>query len=456
MYNMANIYSSHNGRCKALTKEDVLRTIEEKGIKFIRLQITDINGILKNVEIPADELPGVFEKGMLFDGSSIDGFVRINESDMYLLPDPETFAILPWDEGRSARLICDVYNSDWTPFEGDPRYRLKLVLEKAKKMGFEAYAGPEPEFFLLPRDSQTLKPVMGFLDEGGYFDMLPVDRGENTRKDIVLALEAMGLDVEASHHEVAPSQHEIDFRYDKFLRTADNLQTFKLVVKTVALMHGLHATFMPKPFYGVNGSGMHTHMSLFRDGENAFYDEHDDAGLSEVCRYFIGGILKHARAITAVTNPTINSYKRLVPGYEAPVNVAWSLGNRSALVRVPMARGKSTRIEYRSPDPTCNAYLALAVMLAAGLDGVENKIDPPPAVDENIFEMDEAQKAAHSIVQLPGTLKEAIDEAKKSELVRSVLGDHIYEKFFEAKEREWSEFRTTVTDWELRKYLEIF
>jgi len=439
-----------------LTKEEVLRIVEEKGIKFIRLQITDINGILKNVELPADELPAVFEEGMLFDGSSIDGFVRIEESDMYLVPDPETFAILPWDGGRSARLICDVYTSDKKPFEGDPRHRLKLVLEKARKMGFEAYAGPEPEFFLLPRDPQTLKPVLRFLDEGGYFDMLPVDRGEDTRKDIVLALEAMGLEVETSHHEVAPSQHEIDFRYDSFLRTADNLQTFKLVVKTVALKHGLHATFMPKPFYGVNGSGMHTHMSLFKGDENAFYDESEEAGLSTVCKHFIGGVIKHAKAITVITNPTVNSYKRLVPGYEAPVNVAWSLGNRSALVRVPMARGKATRIEYRSPDPTCNAYLAFAVMLAAGLDGIEKAIEPPPAVEENIFEMDERKRAEHAIEQLPGTLKEAIDEAKTSELVKEVLGDHIYQKFLEAKEKEWKEFRTSVTDWELVKYLETF
>lgn len=439
-----------------MTKEEVLRIVEEKGIKFIRLQITDINGILKNVELPADELPAVFEEGMLFDGSSIDGFVRIEESDMYLVPDPETFAILPWDGGRSARLICDVYTSDKKPFEGDPRHRLKLVLEKARKMGFEAYAGPEPEFFLLPRDPQTLKPVLRFLDEGGYFDMLPVDRGEDTRKDIVLALEAMGLEVETSHHEVAPSQHEIDFRYDSFLRTADNLQTFKLVVKTVALKHGLHATFMPKPFYGVNGSGMHTHMSLFKGDENAFYDESEEAGLSTVCKHFIGGVIKHAKAITVITNPTVNSYKRLVPGYEAPVNVAWSLGNRSALVRVPMARGKATRIEYRSPDPTCNAYLAFAVMLAAGLDGVEKAIEPPPAVEENIFEMDERKRAEHAIEQLPGTLKEAIDEAKTSELVKEVLGDHIYQKFLEAKEKEWKEFRTSVTDWELVKYLETF
>ncbi|RLG29233.1 type I glutamate--ammonia ligase, partial [Methanosarcinales archaeon] len=358
--------------------------------------------------------------------------------------------------GRSARLICDVYTSDKKPFEGDPRYRLKLVLEKARKMGFEAYAGPEPEFFLLPRDPQTLKPVLRFLDEGGYFDMLPVDRGEDTRKDIVLALEAMGLEVETSHHEVAPSQHEIDFRYDSFLRTADNLQTFKLVVKTVALKHGLHATFMPKPFYGVNGSGMHTHMSLFKGDENAFYDEREEAGLSTVCKHFIGGVIKHAKAITVITNPTVNSYKRLVPGYEAPVNVAWSLGNRSALVRVPMARGKATRIEYRSPDPTCNAYLAFAVMLAAGLDGVEKAIEPPPAVEENIFEMDERKRAEHAIEQLPGTLKEAIDEAKTSELVKEVLGDHIYQKFLEAKEKEWKEFRTSVTDWELVKYLETF
>ncbi|MCD6462743.1 MAG: type I glutamate--ammonia ligase [Thermotogae bacterium] len=439
-----------------MTKEEVLKVVESEGIKFIRLQFTDINGILKNVEIPADELPQVLDRGIMFDGSSIDGFVRIHESDMYLYPDPSTFAILPWSQGekKSARLICDVYTGERKPFDGDPRYRLKLVVERAEEMGFTAFAGPEPEFFLLPR-AEDQAPLLEFMDEGGYFDLLPVDRGEETRKDIVLALEKMGLDVETSHHEVAPSQHEIDFRYDNILRTADNIQTFKFVVKTVALMHGLHATFMPKPFFGVNGSGMHTHMSLFRGEENAFYDPDGPQQLSENCLYFIGGIIKHAKEITLITNPTVNSYKRLVPGYEAPVNIAWSAKNRSALVRVPAARGKGTRIEYRSPDPTCNAYLALAVMLAAGLEGIEKKIMPPNPVDANIFEMDELEKAQHNIESLPGSLKEAIEIARESELVRKTLGDHIFEKFIEMKEKEWKAFSIAVTDWEVARYLAI-
>jgi len=439
-----------------VTKEEVLKVVESEGIKFIRLQFTDINGILKNVEIPADELSQVLDRGIMFDGSSIDGFVRIHESDMYLYPDPSTFAILPWSQGekKSARLICDVYTGERKPFDGDPRYRLKLVVEKAKEMGFTAFAGPEPEFFLLPRDEDQA-PLLEFMDEGGYFDLLPVDRGEETRKDIVLALEKMGLDVETSHHEVAPSQHEIDFRYDNILRTADNIQTFKFVVKTVALMHGLHATFMPKPFFGVNGSGMHTHMSLFKGEENAFYDPDGPQQLSENCLYFIGGIIKHAKEITLITNPTVNSYKRLVPGYEAPVNIAWSAKNRSALVRVPAARGKGTRIEYRSPDPTCNAYLALAVMLAAGLEGIEKKIMPPNPVDANIFEMDELEKAQHNIESLPGSLKEAIEIARESELVRKTLGNHIFEKFIEMKEKEWKAFSIAVTDWEVARYLAI-
>ena len=439
-----------------MTKEEVLKVVESEGIKFIRLQFTDINGILKNVEIPADELPQVLDRGIMFDGSSIDGFVRIHESDMYLYPDPSTFAILPWSQGekKSARLICDVYTGERKPFDGDPRYRLKLVVERAEEMGFTAFAGPEPEFFLLPR-AEDQAPLLEFMDEGGYFDLLPVDRGEETRKDIVLALEKMGLDVETSHHEVAPSQHEIDFRYDNILRTADNIQTFKFVVKTVALMHGLHATFMPKPFFGVNGSGMHTHMSLFRGEENAFYDPDGPQQLSENCLYFIGGIIKHAKEITLITNPTVNSYKRLVPGYEAPVNIAWSAKNRSALVRVPAARGKGTRIEYRSPDPTCNAYLALAVMLAAGLEGIEKKIMPPNPVDANIFEMDELEKAQHNMESLPGSLKEAIEIARESELVRKTLGDHIFEKFIEMKEKEWKAFSIAVTDWEVARYLAI-
>ncbi|WP_280999612.1 type I glutamate--ammonia ligase [Marinitoga aeolica] len=440
-----------------MERDEVLKVVESEKVKFIRLQITDINGLLKNVEIPWDELKNSFEKGTMFDGSSIEGFVRIEESDMYLRPDPSTFAIYPWtDQGyKSARLICDVYNSNGTPFEGDPRYRLKLVLNKLKEKGFSAYVGPEPEFFLLPKDSQSNKPILKFLDNGGYFDLLPIDQGEETRKDIVLALEEMGINVEASHHEVAPSQHEIDFTYDEALKTADNIQTFKLVVKTIALLKGLHATFMPKPFFGENGSGMHTHLSLFKDGKNAFYDENKEFELSETLRYFVGGVLKHIKAITAIANPTINSYKRLVPGYEAPVNIAWSPSNRSALIRVPAARGKGTRIEVRSPDPTANPYLLLATLLAAGLEGIENNIEPPSPVISNIYHMTPEERDKVGIDHLPGNLKEAIEELKKDDLIKSVLGNHIFEKYIELKESEWKEFSINVTDWEINKYLWI-
>lgn len=437
--------------------EDVLKIVKEESIKFIRLQITDINGALKNVEIPSDELEKALKDGILFDGSSIDGFVRIEESDMLLRPDPNTFAILPWTTNgvKSARLICDVHLPNGEPFEGDPRYRLKLVVEKAAKMGFKAFAGPEPEFFLLKRDEKTRHPILELLDQGGYFDLLPIDFGEEARKDMVIALEKMGLQVEASHHEVAPSQHEIDFKYDCILNTADNVQTFKFVVRTVALFHNLHATFMPKPFFGINGSGMHTHMSLFKGDQNAFHDPVKPFELSDICLHFIAGVLKHSKSITAITNPTINSYKRLVPGYEAPVNIAWSVGNRSALIRVPNVRGKATRIEYRSPDPTCNAYLAFALILAAGLDGIENKLVPPQAVDENIFKLESSEKSKLKIEQLPKNLEEALEYMQKDPLIKEVLGEHIYKKFLQLKKREWFEFSTSVTNWEIERYLNI-
>ncbi|KLO21263.1 glutamine synthetase [Marinitoga sp. 1197] len=440
-----------------MEREDVLKIVEKEKVKFIRLQITDINGLLKNVEIPWDELKHSFKKGTMFDGSSIEGFVRIEESDMYLRPDPDTFAIYPWtDKGyKSARLICDVYNSNGTPFEGDPRYRLKLVLNKLKEKGFSAYVGPEPEFFLLPKDEKTNKPILRFLDEGGYFDLLPIDQGEETRKDIVLSLEEMGINVEASHHEVAPSQHEIDFTYDEALKTADNIQTFKLVVKTIALLNGLHATFMPKPFFGTNGSGMHTHLSLFKNDMNAFYDKNKEFELSDTLKYFVGGILKHIKAITAIANPTINSYKRLVPGYEAPVNIAWSPSNRSALIRVPASREMGTRIEVRSPDPTANPYLLLASLLAAGFEGIEKKIEPPAAIISNIYHMTAEERDKVGIDHLPSNLKEAIDELKQDELIKDVLGMHIFEKYVELKEKEWKEYSINVTDWEINKYLWI-
>ncbi len=435
-----------------MTKEELAEIIKREGVSFIRLQFSDIDGTVKNVEIPAKEIGEVVENGMLFDGSSVEGFVRIEESDMYLIPDIDTFAILPWtrDGVKSARIICDVYTPDGKPFEGDPRYRLKLVAEKAKKMGFTAYAGPEMEFFMVPMKDG--KPVFEFLDSGSYFDLLPLSVAERVRRDVAVALNEMGIYIEASHHEVAPSQHEIDFRYDEIVRTADNAQTVKLVVKTMAIFHGLYATFMPKPFYGVNGSGMHTHLSLFKGDENAFYDPSDSLGLSTVLRNFVGGLIKHAKEITAVTNPTVNSYKRLVPGYEAPVNVAWSVGNRSALIRIPKARGRATRIEYRAPDPSANVYLAFAVMLAAGLDGVENGIEPPPPIDENIYSMSEDKRKEHGIESLPGDLREALEIMKESKLVKEVLGPHIFEKFVEAKEKEWREYSVRISEWEKKTY----
>ncbi len=443
-----------------MTKDEILSLVEREGVNFIRLQFTDINGVLKNVEVPAKDLPEILESGVMFDGSSIEGFVRIEESDMYLVPDPDTFAILPWtkDGVKSARIICDVYTPDGKPFDGDPRYRLKLVAEKAKKMGFTVYAGPEMEFFIIPMENG--KPKLEFLDSGSYFDLLPLSTAERIRRDVAVVLNEMGIHIEASHHEVAPSQHEVapsqhevDFRYDEIVRTADNAQTVKLVIKTMAIFHGYHATFMPKPFFGVNGSGMHTHLSLFKGDVNAFYDPDDPLKLSKTLRHFVGGLLHHARSITAVTNPTVNSYKRLVPGYEAPVNVAWSVGNRSALIRVPQARGKGTRIEYRSPDPSANVYLAFAVMVAAGLDGIEKEIEPPPPIEENIYSMSDEEKRKHGIVSLPGSLKEALDEMEKDPLVREVLGDHIYEKFLEAKHKEWHDFTIHVTDWEIDRYI---
>jgi glutamine synthetase len=441
---------------KIMTQEELFDFIERNQVKFIRLQFTDINGMMKNVEIPVDELDGALSSGIMFDGSSVEGFARLHESDMYLKPDLRTLAMLPWtfDGHRSARIICDVYNDPEHPFDGDPRYRLRLVEEKARKMGFIPYVGPEVEFFILPR--QNGRPVFEFLDNGSYFDLLPVDIAEHIRTEVSVHLEEMGLDVETTHHEVAPSQHEVDFRYAEPVIAADNVQTVKLVIKTLSIRNNLYATFMPKPFFGVNGSGMHVHMSLFTpDGKNAFFDENAPDGMSQLMKYFIGGLITHAREITAITNPSVNSYKRLVPGYEAPVNIAWSKGNRTALIRIPKARGKATRLEYRSPDPSCNPYLAFAAILAAGLDGIENKIEPPSAVEENIYHMTESEKQKRGIIRLPATLKEALMEAENSKLVREVLGEHVWEKFLKLKEREWWEYSTIVTEWERKKYENI-
>ncbi|OIQ60301.1 glutamine synthetase [Moorella thermoacetica] len=439
-----------------LTKEDVLQMVEEMNVRFIRLQFTDIFGVLKNVAITPAELEKALDGELMFDGSSIHGFVRIEESDMYLRPDPSTFAIFPWRpmDGAVARLICDVYNPDGTPFAGCPRGVLKRVLAEAEAMGYTMYAGPEAEFFLFHTNGQ--KPTLVTHDQAGYFDLSPVDLGEDARRDMVFSLEAMGFEVEASHHEVAPGQHEIDFKYDNALATADKIATFKFVVRTIAQRHGLHATFMPKPVAGINGSGMHTHQSLFKEGRNAFYDPDDPLELSKVAYYYIGGLMHHARALTAITNPTVNSYKRLVPGFEAPVYIAWSPRNRSPLIRVPAKRGASTRIELRNPDPSCNPYLALAVMLKAGLDGIKKQIQPPAPAERNIYEMTPAERRDLGIGSLPGDLKEALAELSRDEVIREALGDHVYRHFVEAKEKEWEQYRIQVHQWEVDHYLTLF
>ncbi|PRX30407.1 glutamine synthetase [Orenia metallireducens] len=440
-----------------LTKEDVLQKAKELNVKFVRLQFTDILGIIKNVAITVNQLEDALDGKIMFDGSSIDGFTRINESDMYLKPDYDTFTVFPWrpKDGAVARLICDVYKPDGSAFAGDPRQVLKKVLDEAAEMGYEMFVGPEPEFFLFQKDEKGDATTITN-DQGGYFDLAPMDAGQDPRRDIVLALEEMGFEMEASHHEVAPGQHEIDFKYDHALTTADNVATFKFVVKAIAETHDLHATFMPKPIFGENGSGMHVHQSLFKDGENAFYDENDKLGLSQIAKYYIGGLLKHAKAIAAITNPTVNSYKRLVPGYEAPVYLAWSSSNRSALIRIPAARGAGTRLEMRNPDPSCNPYLAFAVMLKAGLDGIKNKIEAPAEVLENIYTMSADRKEELSIESLPSSLKDALGYLLEDEVVTSALGEHVLEHFLDAKIIEWDIYRTQVHQWELDQYLEVY
>ncbi|MGB9867092.1 MAG: type I glutamate--ammonia ligase [Bacillota bacterium] len=439
-------------------KYQVLEKCRELGVKFVMLQFTDILGVGKNVTIPVDELEPALEHGLMFDGSSIEGFVRIEESDMLLMPDPATFAVFPWKLHGvvSARLICDVYNPDGTPFEGCPRGCLKRAIKKAEEMGFTMMAGPEPEFFLFQRDPDG-KPSIKTNDQASYFDLSPVDKGEDARKDMVLALEEMGFQVEAAHHEVSPGQHEIDFRYADALTTADNILTFKFVVRKVALEHNLHATFMPKPIFGINGSGMHVHQSLHSNGKNVFYDPKGPyGGLSEICLSYIAGILEHVKGFTAITNPLVNSYKRLVPGFEAPAYIAWSERNRSPLIRVPAARGNATRIEVRSPDPSCNPYLAMAVMLTAGLDGVKRKLKPPEPVRANIYTMSAEERKQRKIEELPGSLKEAIEELEKDEVIKAALGEHIVSRFIEAKKIEWDAYRQQVHQWELDQYLTLF
>jgi glutamine synthetase len=440
------------------SKDDIKRLAKEDNVKFIRLQFTDILGTIKNVEIPSSQLEKALDNKMMFDGSSIEGFVRIEESDMYLFPDLDTWVVFPWtaEKGKVARLICDIFNPDGTPFNGDPRNNLRRILKEMEELGFTHFnLGPEPEFFLFKLDAKG-EPTLELNDNGGYFDLAPTDLGENCRRDIVLELEEMGFEIEASHHEVAPGQHEIDFKYADALHACDQIQTFKLVVKTIARKHGLHATFMPKPLFGVNGSGMHCNLSLFKDGVNSFYDPKADLGLSETARQFIAGIIKHASSFTAVTNPTVNSYKRLVPGYEAPCYVAWSTSNRSPLIRIPASRGLSTRVEVRSVDPAANPYLALAVLLQAGLDGIRNNLTPPAPIDRNIYVMDKAERQAEGIDDLPPTLAAALDLLKSNEIMTSALGEHILEHFVEAKEIEWDMFRTQVHPWEREQYLNMY
>ncbi|MFJ8065230.1 type I glutamate--ammonia ligase [Psychrobacillus sp. NPDC096426] len=440
------------------TKEDIKKFVQENEVNFIRLQFTDILGTIKNVEIPVSQLDKALDNKMMFDGSSIEGFVRIEESDMYLVPDLNSWVVFPWitGKGKVARLICDVNKADGTPFAGDPRSNLKRVLKEMEELGFTSFnLGPEPEFFLFKLDAQG-EPTLELNDHGGYFDLAPVDLGENCRRDIVLELEEMGFEVEASHHEEAPGQHEIDFKYADALTACDNIQTFKLVVKTIARKHGLHATFMPKPLFGVAGSGMHFNVSLFNGDENAFFDESAENKMSETSMQFMAGVLKHVQSFTAITNPTVNSYKRLVPGYEAPCYVAWSGQNRSPLIRIPSSRGLSTRIEVRSVDPAANPYLAMAVILQAGLDGIKNKLTPPPAVDRNIYVMTEEERNENGIYNLPSSLHSALQELGKSEVIRGALGEHIYANFVEAKEIEWDMFRTTVHPWEREQYLKMY
>ncbi len=442
-------------------EQDVLDQIDEQNVDFLRLQFTDILGVVKNVTIPARQAEKAFDEGIYFDGSSIEGFVRIQESDMRLIPDPDTFAVLPFREDAdgspsAARLICDIVETDGQPFVGGPRQVLKSVLEEAEGMGYSVSIGPEPEFFLFEKDNDGNATTIPH-DNGGYFDLAPKDLASDVRKEIIFALEEMGFEVEASHHEVAEGQHEINFKYDDALSTADNIATFRSVVRAVAERHELHATFMPKPIADINGSGMHSHISLFdEDGNNAFASDADEFNLSETAYEFMGGVLDHATAFAAVTNPTVNSYKRLVPGYEAPIYVAWSDTNRSALVRVPDAAGVSARFEIRNPDPSCNPYLGLAAMIAAGLDGIKGGTDPGDPVREDIYEFDEATRREYGIDTLPENLGSAVDALESDEVLLDALGPHVADKFPEAKRQEFADYLTQVSAWEEDRYLEKF
>jgi glutamine synthetase len=445
-----------------MTRAEILKTLKSENVKFLRLQFIDILGVNKNLEVPASQFEKALDGEIMFDGSSIQGFTRIEESDMLLKPDYDSFRVFPvfgeevTERGRVARLICDVALPNDQPFDGDPRYVLKKVIEKAQRMGFDTLnAGPEAEFFLFEMGPNRL-PTLNTNDSAGYFDLAPLDRAEPARRDIVNYLTQMGFEVEAAHHEVAIGQHEIDFKYADALTTADNIATFRFVVRRVAQQYGLHATFMPKPIAGINGSGMHTHLSLFKGGENAFFNPDTENQLSDTAHCFIAGLLEHAASFVAITNPLVNSYKRLVPGYEAPTNIAWSAANRSAMIRIPARRGVGTRAELRMPDPSCNPYLALAVMFAAGLDGIENNLEPPPAIQKNIYHMSIRDKRRHKIKELPGTLDLAVDALERSDFIRGVLGEHVFSHFIEAKRLEWDEYKMQVSSWELDQYLSSY
>lgn len=436
------------------TKQDVIKIIKEQDVKFIRLQFTDIFGQLKNVAITANQIEKALDNKCMFDGSSIEGFARIEESDMYLYPDPDTFVIFPWkqNEGKVARLICDIYTPDGKPFEGCPRNILKRSLKNAADLGYTFNVGSELEFFLFLTDEQG-KPTTKTHDAAGYFDLAPIDLGESARKEMCLTLEEMGFEIEAAHHEVARGQHEIDFKYADALKTADNINTFKLVVKTIAQKHGLHATFMPKPIFGICGSGMHINQSLFKKGKNAFYDENDKLGLSKIAYKYIAGLMYHIKSFSAISNPLVNSYKRLVPGYEAPVYIAWSARNRSPLVRIPAARGASTRIELRNPDPSANPYFLLASCLAAGIDGIKKNMKIKPAVDRNIYQMTKEEREKAGIENLPHNLINAVRAMQKSDLIKETLGNHAFNLYTKSKTDEWDAYRTKVHQWEIDEYL---
>ena len=442
---------------KTLTKDEIKKIVKENNIEFIKLEFCDINGIMKNLSIPSEQLESALNNEIMLDGSSIKGFRNIETSDMYFYPDLKTFAIIPWrsdEDVKVARFICDIYNPDGTPFEGCPRCNLKKMIAKAEKLGYTLNVGPEAEFFVFEKDENGL-PSLKTQDNAGYYDAAPADKGENLRRIMVKTLKEMGFEVEASHHEVARGQHEIDFKYADALTTADNIMTFKYVVSAIAEQNGYCATFMPKPIFGINGSGMHCNMSLFKNGKNLFYEPKKAYQLSKEALYSIGGLLKHVKSFTAITNPIINSYKRLVPGYEAPVYLAWSLANRSALIRVPAKRGNATRIELRSPDPSCNPYLALAALLGAIIDGVENRIEPPLQVEENIYHMTSKERKRAKIDSLPESLEKALEYLDKDEIIKATLGEHIYNEFVSTKEKECEMFRINVTPLEIEKYFNM-